>query len=112
MSNPAFIWLLSVLLMGGATYLLRAAPVLLPKTWLKSALLLALNFALPLSVMTVLILTSLSLDKAATSPRYLMAEILALTCVWLSYRYWRNVLISMVIGVAALNGWLWLLGAS
>ena len=71
----------------------------------------ALNFALPLSVMTLLILASLSLNKAAAQPLYLAAEILALLCVWLSYRQWRNVLVSMIIGVAALNGWLWVLGA-
>ena len=111
MSAQYWGWLLAVLAMGAVTFLLRAAPVLLPKAWLKSALLHALNFALPLSVMTLLILASLSLNKATAQPLYLAAEILALLCVWLSYRQWRNVLVSMIIGGAALNGWLWVLGA-
>lgn len=109
MSTQAWQWLLAVLSMGAVTFLLRAAPVLLPRVWLKSVLLHALNFALPLSVMVLLILASLSLDQAISQPRQLLAEILALVCVWFSYRRWRNVLVSMITGVAALNGWLWLL---
>lgn len=105
-------WLLAVLAMGAITFLLRAAPILLPKRWLKSALLHALNFALPLSVMTLLMLASLRLDRGQSQPRYLLAEVLALAVVWLSYHCGRNVLMSMVAGVAALNGWLWLLGAA
>lgn len=32
--------------------------------------------------------------------------------VLLSYMRWRNVLASMIVGVGALNGWLWLFQAA
>ncbi|MBP6862973.1 MAG: AzlD domain-containing protein [Neisseriaceae bacterium] len=99
--------------MGVITFLLRAFPTLVPKAWLRSRLLSALNFALPISVMVVLILASLSLSLKADTfawPR-LSAEVLALATVLLTYVFWRNVFISVIVGVASLNGFIWLLGA-
>lgn len=112
MSEREMLWLLAVLLMGAITFVLRAAPVLLPKAWLQSPLLRALNRALPLCVMALLLLSSLAIGTAPQSPQsphLLIAQILALACVWLTYRWRRNVLLSMVVGVAAINGWLWAL---
>lgn len=109
MNSQTVYWWIAVLAMGAVTFALRAAPLFLPKIWMQSALLKALNFALPLCVMTLLILASLKLDAAFSQPRYLLAEVLSLLLVLASYMRWRNVLVSMVVGVAALNGWLWLL---
>lgn len=108
MNTQTLYWWLAVLAMGAVTFAIRAAPLFLPKIWLQSALLKALNFALPLCVMTLLILASLQLKQALVQPLYLLAEVLALLLVLASYMRWRNVLVSMVVGVAALNGWLWL----
>ncbi len=110
MSERELGWLLATLAMGAITFVLRAAPVWLPKAWLQSPLLRALNAALPLCVMVLLLLSSLSIGPQPEHPAHMLpAQLLALACVWLSYRLWRQVFVSMVIGVAALNGWLWLL---
>ncbi len=98
------LWLVSVLAMGLITFLLRAAPTMLPKIWLKSTLLNALNFALPLCVMTLLVLTGLHWQTPLNAENGLLAaQVSALMLVLVSYRYWRNVFISMIVGVAALN---------
>ncbi|MBP6346505.1 MAG: AzlD domain-containing protein [Neisseriaceae bacterium] len=97
--------------MGVITFLLRAFPTLVPKPWLDSRVLRALNFALPISVMVVLILASLSLSEAKFSLPRLSAEVLALGAVLLTYVFWRNVFVSVIVGVASLNGLIWLLGA-
>ncbi|MBP6117624.1 MAG: AzlD domain-containing protein [Neisseriaceae bacterium] len=97
--------------MGVITFLLRAFPTLVPKAWLRSRLLSALNFALPISVMVVLILASLSLKADTFAWPRLSAEVLALATVLLTYVFWRNVFISVIVGVASLNGFIWLLGA-
>lgn len=110
MTEREWLWLLAVVLMGAVTFVLRAAPLLLPKAWLNSPLLRALNLALPLCVMVLLLLASLAIGPTATAePMLLPAQLLALACVWWSYRRWRQVFLSMVVGVAAINGWLWVL---
>ena len=107
MSNTVF--LLALLCMSVLTFVLRAAPTLLPRKWLESPWLGALNFALPLSVMAVLIMASLPLKPAFAQGQwvFLGAQILALVLVLLVYMRWRNVLVAMVTGVAALNGLLY-----
>lgn len=108
--NTALI-MAATLCMGVITFLLRAFPTLVPKAWLQSRMLTALNFALPISVMVVLILASLSLQTAGFALPRLGAEVLALATVLLTYVFWRNVFVSVIIGVASLNGFIWLLGA-
>ena len=104
------VWLLAALSMAGVTLLLRLAPLLLPKAWLQSHSLRALNFALPLSVMTVLILAALPFKAAITDGNIalLLAQLGALVLVLLVYMRWRNVLVAMVVGVAAVNALLFL----
>lgn len=58
--------------MGVVTFALRAAPLVLPKAWMQSALLQALNFALPLCVMTLLVLSGLALNEAADKTLFLL----------------------------------------
>ena len=62
MSNTVF--LIALACMSAITFVLRAAPTLLPRKLLESPWLNALNFALPLSVMMVLILAALPLQAA------------------------------------------------
>lgn len=108
MSNTVF--LMALACMSAITFVLRAAPTLLPRKLLESRWLGALNFALPLSVMVVLILAALPLKTALLTQQWsmLLAQVLALLLVLLVYIKWRNVLVAMVTGVAALNAILWL----
>ena len=103
MSNTVF--LIALACMSVITFVLRAAPTLLPRKWLESPWLNALNFALPLSVMMVLILAALPLQEAVLEQnwRELVAQILALLLVLWVYARWRNVLVAMVTGVGVLN---------
>ena len=105
--------------MALVTLLTRITPIILPKRLLDAPLLLAVNKALPLSVMTLLILTSLHWQQPKPMPNamsmslglspLLMAEILALIVVLLSYHWKKQLLLSMLVGIASLNGFLWLL---
>ena len=105
--------------MALVTLLTRITPIILPKRLLDVPLLLAVNKALPLSVMTLLILTSLHWQQPKAMPNamivslglspLLVAEILALLVVLLSYHWKKQLLLSMLVGIASLNGFLWLL---
>ena len=98
--------------MALVTLLTRITPIILPKRLLDAPLLLAVNKALPLSVMTLLILTSLHWQPKPMSmglglSPLLVAEILALIVVLLSYHWKKQLLLSMLVGIASLNGFLW-----
>lgn len=102
--------------MALVTFLTRLTPLILPKRLLDAPLLLAVNKALPLSVMTLLILTSLhwqsqpkpmSMNLSLGLSPLLVAEILALIVVLLSYHWKKQLLLSMLVGIASLNGFLW-----
>jgi len=98
--------------MALVTLLTRLTPIILPKRLLDAPLLLAVNKALPLSVMTLLILTSLHWQPKPMSmglglSPLLVAEILALIVVLLSYHWKKQLLLSMLVGIASLNGFLW-----
>lgn len=105
-SSLYLISILAVLLMGGITYLLRAFPTFVPKKILESAILRQFNFALPLSVMMVLILASLNITPNDLNWAEIMAKAGALFVVLFSYLWRRNVFLSVIIGVAAVNGFL------
>lgn len=103
--------------MALVTFFTRLTPIILPKRLLDAPLLLAVNKALPLSVMTLLILTSLHWQQPKPMPNamivslglspLLVAEILALLLVLLSYHWKKQLLLSMLVGIASLNGFLW-----
>ena len=99
--------------MALVTFLTRLTPIILPKRLLDAPLLLAVNKALPLSVMTLLILTSLHwqhpepISMSLSLSPLLVAEILALLVVLLSYHWKKQLLLSMLVGIASLNGFLW-----
>ena len=107
----------AIFAMALVTLLTRLTPVILPKRLLDAPLLLAVNKALPLSVMTLLILTSLHWQQPKPMPNamnislglspLLVAEILALIVVLLSYHWKKQLLLSMLVGIASLNGFLW-----
>ncbi len=101
--------------MAAVTFITRALPALIPKKLLDTPWLHRLNESLPLSVMVLLILTSLSYQGLShnialnsAELHLLMAQIGALLLVLLVYHISRQLLISMVVGIAAINGFLWL----
>lgn len=103
--------------MAAVTFITRALPALIPKKILDTPWLHRLNESLPLSVMVLLILTSLSYqDLSGTTGlnsaelHLVMAQVGALILVVLVYHVSRQLLVSMVVGIAALNGILWLFG--
>lgn len=95
-------WWLAVAVMGGITFLLRALPLAAHKGLARSRLATELNRRLPVCVMVVLLLVSL--NGTPSQPGLLVSELLALGAAGITYLRWRNPLLSVVIGVAALNG--------
>nr|WP_317198968.1 AzlD domain-containing protein [uncultured Psychrobacter sp.] len=107
--------ILATLAMAAVTFVTRALPVLIPKKVLDTPWLHRLNESLPLSVMVLLILTSLSYQELSLSTRLnsaemhlLLAQIGALTAVLFIYHISRQLLVSMLVGIATINGLLWL----
>ncbi|MDN5665488.1 MAG: AzlD domain-containing protein [Psychrobacter sp.] len=106
---------LATFAMAAVTFVTRALPALIPKKLLDTPWLHRLNESLPLSVMVLLILTSLSYQNLSVTTgmhsaelHLLMAQIGALLLVLLIYHISRQLLVSMVVGIAAINGLLWL----
>ena len=109
----------ATLAMAAVTFITRALPALIPKKLLDTPWLHRLNESLPLSVMVLLIFTSLSyqglsgntgLQASLNSAEVhlLMAQIGALLSVLVVYHLSRQLLVSMLVGIAAINGFLWL----
>lgn len=92
------------------TQLCRFIPEFLPKKVLAHSILQKLNKMLPLVIMLLLVLTSLSIPHNQTELPLFSAQVLALICVMLSYKWLKNTLLSVALGIAGLNGFLWLLG--
>lgn len=106
---------LATFAMAAVTFVTRSLPALIPKKLLDTPWLHRLNESLPLSVMVLLILTSLSYQNLSVTTgmhsaelHLLMAQIGALLLVLLIYHISRQLLVSMVVGIAAINGLLWL----
>ncbi|MGO3321966.1 MULTISPECIES: AzlD domain-containing protein [Psychrobacter] len=111
--------ILATLAMAAVTFITRALPALIPKKLLDTPWLHRLNESLPLSVMVLLILTSLSYQGLSDNAGFqaglnsaevhlFMAQIGALLLVLLIYHLSRQLLVSMIVGIAAINGFLWL----
>ncbi|PNK59867.1 AzlD domain-containing protein [Psychrobacter sp. FDAARGOS_221] len=107
--------ILATFAMAGVTFITRALPALIPKRLLDTPWLHRLNESLPLSVMVLLILTSLSYQDLSAKTglqsaelHLLLAQIGALLMVLLVYHISRQLLVSMIVGIAAVNGFLWL----
>ncbi|PKH81613.1 AzlD domain-containing protein [Psychrobacter sp. 4Bb] len=105
----------ATLAMAAVTFITRALPALIPRKLLDTPWLHRLNESLPLSVMVLLILTSLSYQDVSTTVtlndtelHLLMAQIGALILVLFIYHISRQLLVSMVVGIAAINGFVWI----
>ncbi|MBD7948198.1 AzlD domain-containing protein [Psychrobacter communis] len=111
--------ILATLAMAAVTFITRALPALIPKKLLDTPWLHRLNESLPLSVMVLLILTSLSYQGLSDNAGFqaglnsaevhlFMAQVGALLLVLFIYHLSRQLLVSMIVGIAAINGFLWL----
>ena len=111
--------ILATLAMAAVTFITRALPALIPKKLLDTPWLHRLNESLPLSVMVLLILTSLSYQGLTDNAGFqaglnsaevhlFMAQVGALLSVLVVYHLSRQLLVSMIVGIAAINGFLWL----
>lgn len=96
------------LLLG--TQLCRFIPEFLPKKVLAHPILQKLNKMLPLAIMLLLVLTSLRIPHNQAELPMFTAQVLALVCVVLSYKWWKNTLLSVALGILSLNGGLLVLG--
>lgn len=106
--NGHLLAIASIIVMTVITFTLRAFPLIVPKRILTSRYLKSLNVAFPISVMMLLVLDSLGVDIHAFVPADIICKLLALVVVFFSYYFWRNVFMSIIVGVAALNLFLWL----
>lgn len=111
--------LYAIIAMAVVTFITRALPALIPQRLSNTPWLHRLNERLPLAVLVLLILTSLSyqglftgftLTAEAGQVAMLTAQIGALIIVLAIYHWSRQLLVSMIAGIAALNAILWLLG--
>ena len=108
---------MATLAMAAVTFITRAIPALIPQQLLDKPWLHRLNEILPLSVLVLLILTSLSYRQLGVTTQLnspelhlLLAQLGALALVVLIYHVSRQLLVSMIVGIAALNGLLWVFG--
>ena len=109
--TPTYL-VLAILVMALITFFTRITPVVLPKRWLDSAVFHAVNQGLPLAVMVLLVLTSLTwLDHQQHFyvSKLLVAQIFALLTVLISYHCFKQLFVSMIIGIASLNLFLYFL---
>ncbi|HLS21358.1 MAG TPA: AzlD domain-containing protein [Paenalcaligenes sp.] len=105
--NNTTLFIITLVSTALTTFFLRAAPTLIPRKWLTHPFLQALNRFLPLCVMVALVLSTFTtLDEPLY--RSALAQLLALLLVLLSYIRFKNVFLSMIIGVGGLNGLLFL----
>lgn len=112
----------TIFAMAAVTFLSRALPDLIPKSWLDRAWVHRLNASLPFCVLILLLLSNLNILNAnplalETLQRFgvgglsndwqeisfLLAQIAAIWVVLITYHIWRNLLICMIVGVAVLN---------
>lgn len=107
--------IVAIFAMAGVTFITRAIPALIPQKLLDRPWLHRLNESLPLSVLVLLVLTSLAYQDIGLTTglgnaelHLLLAQIGALALVLLIYHVSRQLLVSMVVGIAALNGLLWM----
>lgn len=89
----------AVAIMSALTILLRAFPLLMHRSILRSSWMTMLNLELPMCVMVILVTHSVVAGNSAAPIGH---QIVALFAVALSYLRWRNALLSVGIGLGLL----------
>ncbi|MFA9501031.1 AzlD domain-containing protein [Mannheimia sp. E30BD] len=85
------------------TQICRFLPEFLPKKVLSLPILQKLNKMLPLVIMVLLLLTSLTFPKSGEGPHLILAQTLALLCVLGSYIWFKNTFLSVALGILGVN---------
>ena len=101
--------LLMLIALALGTQLPRFVPLILPKSLLANPILQKLNKMLPLVIMILLVLTSLNIPKAHEGYTLFFPQLIALGSVVLSYKWLKNILLSVTLGIVNINLLLWLL---
>jgi len=91
---------IAVGIMSALTIFLRASPLLISRSVLRSQPVTSLNQELPLCVMVVLVANALG---GSGSFNQTSLELVALCAVALTYLQWRNALLSVSIGIGSLT---------
>lgn len=107
MSHNDLLMMLLALTLG--TQLCRFVPTFLPKKVLSSPILQKLNKMLPLVIMVLLILTSLTPPTQQANQIPFVAQLFALIGVLCSYKLLNNTLLSVALGILSYNLFLWVL---
>lgn len=89
---------LAVGVMSALTILLRALPLLMHRSVLRSPWMTTLNLELPMCVMVILVTHSVVAGSSAP----IVDQVVALVAVALSYIRWRNALVSVGVGLGLL----------
>lgn len=96
--------IIALLSMSATIIFCRTLPLMLPRRWLNSRWIYRLNQQLPLCIMIVLLLSSLSLKgDISASILTIVSELITITAVILSYHWKRNILLSVAVGIIILN---------
>ncbi|MGX2975504.1 AzlD domain-containing protein [Ursidibacter arcticus] len=106
MDTLHIIYMLIALTLG--TQLCRFLPFFLPKNLMDHPVLQKLNRILPLVIMALLLITSVSIPQNNQGYPLFSAQVLALVSVVISYKYLNNILLSVALGILNLNLLLWL----
>lgn len=101
MSTNDILIMFAALILGAQ--LCRFLPEFLPKKVLSSPILQKLNKMLPLVIMILLLLTSLTFPKNGEGFNTLFAQLFALVCVLGSYIWLKNTFLSVALGILGLN---------
>lgn len=103
MEQLELVYMLIALVLG--TQLCRFIPLVLPKSLLAHPVLQKLNKMLPLVIMILLVVTSIQLPDFGLNSGYsrFFAQLLALVAVIISYRWKKNILLSVGLGIILLN---------
>lgn len=108
METSSILAMFIALILG--TQLCRFIPEFLPKKVLESPVLQKLNRMLPLAILILLVLTSINLPHQRAELPLFLAQVLALVLVVVSYQKLKNTFLSVALGIAGLNGVLWIMG--
>lgn len=87
-------------IMSVLTVLLRASPLMINRTVLRSRPVTQLNQELPLCVMAVLVVNALGSSGMSSQ---IGLELIALCGVAMTYLMWRNALLSVIAGIGGLT---------
>lgn len=110
-------WILACVAMGLVNFGLRSAPLVIPRKWFGSPLLMKVNRLMPMAVLAILVVAITGVERIFTAGGDMLvwadlgARVLALVTVALAHKLFGNFILSLATGLVAVNLFIWLLGA-